>query len=62
MVRVYFKNGHSAAASHATTAETTTIFEVSAAGTGVAGLVCKDKEGKVVAQFRLDDIIGYEID
>ena len=62
MVRVYFKNGHSAAVSRAAAADIEVIFQASTATDGAAGLVCKDKDGKVVGQFRLEDIIGYEVE
>ena len=62
MVRVYFTNGHSAAVSSATTVDIEMIFRIGAAADGVAGLICKDKQGKIVGQFKVVDIIGYEID
>ena len=62
MVRVYFTNGHSAAVSSATTVDIDMIFQAGAAPDGVVGLVCKDKQGKVVGQFKVADIIGYEIE
>jgi hypothetical protein len=63
MVRVYFTNGHSSAIKAATSVETKEIFELQSPQTiNDRGIVCKDKNGAVVGEFKVSEIVGYEIE
>jgi hypothetical protein len=62
MVTVYFRNGHTARVGDAATAAYDMSFTHGGEAVAVAALVCKDKDGKVVAEFRLDDVTGYAIE
>jgi hypothetical protein len=62
MVHVYLNDGKAISVSDAVTVEAATVFATSSAATGWRGIVCKDREGKVVAEFRTDTISGYTIE
>lgn len=56
MVRVFFQNGN-----HTDVDAATKVNPVGFAGRGVPGFTCIDDAGTVVASFRLDQVVGYQI-
>ncbi len=55
MVKVYFTNGKDASVQGAVAVVPQTI------GHNTPGIACQDAKGKVVAQFKLAEVVGWEV-